>query len=189
MYRHCTTEETARRQRQLEQCLLHAMERKRYADISVRALCQDAGISRMAFYQYFDSKDDALLALIDHTLQDFGSFGCTPGELERFTAYWRQNKPLLDVLHANQMDDLLTDRALELVLAEDYDFRSWLRPAADDCEDFILRFTVQGIICVIQTWHRNQFCQTTGQIAGLLQRILLQPLMTVPAKSGHSISA
>lgn len=181
MYRHCTTEDTVRRQRQLERCLLQAMEKKQYHDISVRELCQAAGISRMAFYQYFDTKDDALLALIDHTLQDFGSFDCAYSELERFAVYWQLNKSLLDVLHANQMDNFLTDRALRLVLDEDYDFRSRLRADHDDCGELILRFTVQGIISVVQTWHQSQYRQSTSQIASLLHRILLQPLMTLPA--------
>lgn len=183
MYRHCTTEDTVRRQRQLERCLLQAMEKKRYSDISVRELCQTAGISRMAFYQYFDSKDDALLALVDHTLQDFGSFDCAYTDLERFAVYWQINKSLLDALHANQMDTLLTDRALQLALDEDYDFRSRLRADPDDCGELVLRFTVQGIISVIQTWHQNHYRQSTRQIASLLHRILLQPLMTVPAVS------
>lgn len=185
MYRHCTTEDTVRRQRQLESCLLRAMEKKRYCDISVRALCLDAGISRMAFYQYFDSKDDALLALVDHTLQDFGPFGCESQELERFAAYWQENKNLLDALHANQMNDLLTDRAVRLVLEEGYDFRSWLQAEKDDCADFLLRFAVRGIISVIQTWHQSQYRQSASQVAVLLRRILLQPLMTIPAGSGH----
>ena len=177
MYRHCITEDTVRRQRQLEQCLLRAMEKKRYGDISVRALCQDAGISRMAFYQYFDSKDDTLVALIDHTLQDFGSFGASDSELERFAAYWQLQKPLLDVLHANQMDNLLTDRALHLVLEEDYDFRRLLGAESDESGKMVLHFTVQGILSIIQSWHQNKYHLSTGQIAVLLRRVLHQPLM------------
>ena len=178
MYRHCTTEETVRRQRQLEQCLLRAMERKRYADISVLELCRDAGISRMAFYQYFDSKDDTLLALIDHTLQDCVTFGCTQAELEKFAIHWQLHKSLLDALQANSLDNLLVDRALLLAKSEDIDIRHQLRADRDGCGELILSFAVQGVMSVILTWHHGNYAQSTSQIAALLHRIFSQPLMT-----------
>ena len=177
MYRHCATEETAQRQRQLEQCLLSLMLRKRYHSISVRELCAEACISRMAFYQYFDSKDDALDALIDHTLQDFGSFDCTKDELERFAHYWKLQQPLLDALHLNQLDELLTTRSLQLISAEDHDFRRRFGPELEEYDEMLLRFTVQGIISIIQSWHQSQYQLSANQIAALLHRALMQPLM------------
>ena len=177
MYRHCTTEETASRQRQLEQCLLNLMSGRSYQSISVQELCQVAGVSRMAFYQYFDSKDDALTALIDHTLQDAGFIGSTEEEFERFASCWLLQKPLLDALHSNQLDALLPNRALQLTLDEDYDLRHRLDAGQDESGQIILTFTIQGVISVIQTWHQNQYRQSTREIAALLYRLLLRPLM------------
>ena len=177
MYRHCTTDETVRRQRQLEQCLLELMSRKPYQSISVQELCHAAGSSRMAFYQYFDSKDDALTALIDHTLQDSGFIGSSEQELEQFATYWLRQKNLLDALHSNQLDELLQARALHLTTEEGYDLRRLLGIEKDESGQIILAFTVQGLISVIQSWHQKKFCLSAREIGKLLCRLLRQPLM------------
>lgn len=177
MYRHCVTEDTVRRQRQLEQLLLHTMEKKRYRDITVRDLCRDAGISRMAFYQYFDSKDDALTALIDHTLQDLGPTGFSTRDLERLASFWQDHRALLDALHANELDHLFEERSMALVESEDLGFRQHLSPELREFQQLRLRFAVQGITTVIRTWHQGGFAQSVSQIARLLQHILMEPLL------------
>ena len=71
MYKLCKTEQSAQRQRQLEEGLLAAMKTKRYEEITISDLCEQMDIPRKSFYRYFSSKDGALHALIDHTLLDF----------------------------------------------------------------------------------------------------------------------
>ena len=54
MYKLCKTEQSAMRQRQLEQGLLQLMQTKRYEEISISDLCQRMGMPRKTFYRYFD---------------------------------------------------------------------------------------------------------------------------------------
>lgn len=42
----------------LQDSLIILLERKKFADISITELCAKAGVSRMAFYSNYDSKDD-----------------------------------------------------------------------------------------------------------------------------------
>ena len=80
MYKLCKTEQSAQRQRQLEEGLLAAMKTKRYEEITISDLCEQMDIPRKSFYRYFSSKDGALHALIDHTLLDFEQHtGILPG--------------------------------------------------------------------------------------------------------------
>lgn len=180
IYRHCTTEDTVRRQRQLENCLLTLMTRKKYNEISVCGICGLAGVSRMAFYQYFDSKDDALDALLDHTLMDYDPF-LLPGnslELERFVAFWRQQKPLLDALRASGLEPRLYRRASDLAVREDQDLRRWFCSGQSDSDTLVVRFATQGMFSVILDWHARGFDRSPAQIAATLERILLMPLIS-----------
>ena len=80
MYKLCKTEQSAQRQRQLEEGLLAAMKTKRYEEITISDLCEQMDIPRKSFYRYFSSKDGALHALNDHTLLDFEQHtGILPG--------------------------------------------------------------------------------------------------------------
>ena len=65
MYKLCKSEQSAARQRWLEQGLLQEMLLRRYEDISISDLCARLQIPRKSFYRYFTNKDGALFALID----------------------------------------------------------------------------------------------------------------------------
>ena len=91
----------------MEEGLLCAMLERRYEDITVSDLCARMGVPRKSFYRYFDSKEDALHALVDHALLDYegyvpaGQTAVAPSfekELERYFIYWQSKKPLLDAL-------------------------------------------------------------------------------------------
>ena len=53
MYKLCKTEQSANRQRQLENGLLAAMLSRHYEEISVSDLCDNLNIPRKSFYRYF----------------------------------------------------------------------------------------------------------------------------------------
>ena len=85
MYRKCTTELSARHQRQVTDALLELMQKISFEDISVTQLCQTAGISRRVFYHLFSNKTGALHALVDHKLLDIESYGSQiPNDALRF---------------------------------------------------------------------------------------------------------
>ena len=53
MYKLCKSEQSARRQRELELGLLEAMQTQLYEDISISELCDRLAIPRKSFYRYF----------------------------------------------------------------------------------------------------------------------------------------
>ena len=102
MYKMCKTEQSAQRQRQLEQGLLKAMGTHHFDEISVSDLCEQIGVPRKSFYRYFSGKDGALHALIDHILLEYEGFSVrrlnnampiSQGELEGFFQFWQKQKP------------------------------------------------------------------------------------------------
>jgi len=52
MYKNCKTPESAMRQYEFEQCLLHTMKHTAYSNISVTYLCAQIGIARKNFYRW-----------------------------------------------------------------------------------------------------------------------------------------
>ena len=86
MYKLCKTEQSALRQRLFEDALLAEMTQRRYEDITVSDLCRRMNVPRKAFYRYFDGKDGALFAMLDHRLMEYGSGdGKAPGRRLRQT--------------------------------------------------------------------------------------------------------
>lgn len=185
MYKLCKTEQSASRQRQLEEGLLRAMRVKRYEEISVSDLCEHMQIPRKSFYRYFASKDGALYALIDHTLMEFESFSepYLPGEsrtlqrdLERFFLFWVRHKGLLDALARSGMSGVLIERSISHALSETVMPKRFLPKDSQEIRRHIVMFGVCGLMSMVLSWHHDGYSQTPQTMANIASRLLDEPL-------------
>ncbi len=185
MYKQCRTEQSAARQRVLEEGLLKAMQQKHYEQISVSDLCDDMGIPRKSFYRYFSSKDGALHALIDHTLISFEGFSAPnrqgekrtlSGDLEGFFQFWIANKPLLDALARSAMSGVLIERAITHALSETVMPARFLPDDSKQMQQQITMFGVCGLMAMVLTWHHEGYPQSAAHMARVAARLLGQPL-------------
>ena len=184
MYKHCNTEESARRQKQIEHCLLQLMQAVPYVHITIGDVCQAAGISRKSFYRYFGSKDDFLPALVDHTLLDAsGAYledaTFTEGQpqvFEHYFSYWKQMHHLLEALCQNDLTNCLFERSLLCVAQEELEFRNYLN--SDNQNDAFeqMLFIVSGITGLMINWHLTGYQKTAAQMASIVDRLMKKSL-------------
>ena len=59
MYKICHTEDSSRRQRELEQGFLNMLRRQAYDKITLTDLCCQLNIPRKSFYRYFPTRKTA----------------------------------------------------------------------------------------------------------------------------------
>lgn len=184
MYKLCKTEQSATRQRQLEEGLLTAITLRRYDELSVSDLCVQLGIPRKSFYRYFSSKEGALHALLDHTLMDFeGFFFPSSGErrtlhrdISQFFEFWLQHRGLLDALQKNGLSGLLIERSIAYALSGAAMPRRFLPKDDPSVQEQVVMFAVCGLMSMMITWHRGGFQKPVGQMADVAVRVLSQPL-------------
>lgn len=186
MYKLCKTEQSATRQRQLEEGLLRAMETQRYEDISVSDLCDGLQIPRKSFYRYFASKDGALQALLDHTLMEFdvytvagiGGAASVYGILERFFRFWHEKKSLLDALRRSGLTGLLIERAVAFSLTDEIFPKQYLPYDSPLVQQHVTTFCVCGLMSMVVTWHGQNFPTPEPEMARIAVRMLSQPLFS-----------
>lgn len=178
MYKLCRTDLSARRQRELEQGLLDAMKCQRYEDISVSDLCLHLQIPRKCFYRYFDSKDGALHALIDHTLMEYGEWrGATDqehisDELERLFCFSKEKWELLDALEASGLVRVLAERAM-VFFCSDAMILGRLNPLGEGrTAEHLVSFLVYGFIALVMSWYRGGFAESPAQMAKMTAKYL-----------------
>lgn len=179
MYKYCATEESARRQRQLETCLEKLMTTENYAQITISHICDMAGISRKSFYRYFSSKEGCLYALLDHAIFDGASY-YLPGSAdvpssrliyERFFTYWKSKASLLDALDKNAMGQLLAERMLAYIASEEHELRHLFRGQADESSERSI-FYICGTMGLILSWHKSGFSKSITHMAGILSDMI-----------------
>ena len=180
MYKLCKTERSAKRQREIELAFLKLMETTPYSDISVTMLCQSIGIPRKAFYRYFDTKEDALHALIDHTLAEcdvlIAAKAPLKARVESVVLFVKRQKPLLDALAKNDLLCPLSSITAqhpaenpELLASVFSTEPEWVRPT-------LARFAAAGFASLVLEWHKNGFDKTVGEMTDIAYRLLARPL-------------
>ena len=184
MYKHCNTEESARRQRQLEHCLLDLLVDSPYCGITIGQICELAGVSRKSFYRYFDSKDGCLHALLDHIIMDAapyclsssGEVFSDPAFCTRIFEFWQQHTPLLDALERDGLSLQIPQRVMHYILTEEPEYaRSMGIPQNLAIEHII--YNVSGLMGLVLSWHHTRYPKTAAQMGEVLYQ-LMQPKMT-----------
>lgn len=191
MYKLCKTEQSALRQRQLEEGLLRIMGSTSYDEITISDLCQQLEIPRKSFYRYFTSKDGALYALIDHTLMEFESFGypSKPGEkrslqrdLEKFFLFWKKHSSLLDALQRSGLSGVLIERAINYSLSDVVFPGKFLPDESRWMQEHVVMFSVCGLMSMTLQWHRDGYQQEITDMARVAVRTLTCPLFSNAGK-------
>lgn len=185
MYKLCKTEQSANRQRELEQGLLEAMATCHYDEITISDLCHQMQIPRKSFYRYFSGKDGALHALIDHTMMQFemknfsyvsGSAVSAQQELEHYFQFWKEQKVLLDALSRSGLSGVLIERAIDYALSEG-DVRKPLSFQAGMGElEHTIMFSICGLMTMMVQWHHSGYAAPVQQMAAVATRVLTKPL-------------
>ncbi len=182
MYKLCKTEQSAARQRSLEQGLLAVMKEVSFQDISVQDLCRQLGVTRKSFYRYFSGKEGALHALIDHTLMEMewpylsGDSQSIHRELTRFFCFWKNKKPFLSAIADSGLESTLIRCAVEQALGERKG-DTHTPPQALPPENYGTIFGTCGLMSVVLTWHHRDYLTPPEQMAVLAVRLITQPLL------------
>jgi AcrR family transcriptional regulator len=184
MYKQCRTEQSAQRQRELEQGLLKMMHKRHYDEISVSDLCQEMGIPRKAFYRYFSGKDGALHSLIDHVIMDFDSFSGSNIQnpdlqqhkyMEQVFSYWVQNRSLLSALARSGLSGVLIQRTVDYT-KEMNRLPMLLTNMDKHLREYGNLFAVCGLMTIIVQWHHDGYVPEVEQMAALALRLFREPL-------------
>ena len=186
MYKQCRTEQSAARQRQLEQGLLQVMLKRQFDEISVSDLCDEIHVPRKAFYRYFSGKEGALYSMIDRALMEFEihSTGAelyepeTPmGYMKHVFIYWTEHRELLDALKKSNLSGLLIQRALDF--SQNLDAIPRFMLIRDRrLREYGTMFMVCGLMTMIVQWHDDGFSKSVAEMAELTMQLLTKPLFS-----------
>ena len=187
MYKVCKTEQSAARQRELEEGLLALMLIRHYDEISVSDLCIQMNIPRKSFYRYFSGKEGALHALIDHTLLELEGFQISektlenhnyPIDLERFFRFWLLQKPLLDALERSGISGMLVTRSIDHALMDTGIGKRYLLQEDRMVQHYATMFGVCGLMSMVLDWHHSGYEMSARQMAKIATELLTKPLFT-----------
>ena len=184
MYKLCNTEQSAKRQRYIEQVFFELMKKKNYNSITITELCLACDMPRKTFYRYFDSKDDTLYALIEHTMMDFEGFKTRSTEknrtlkkeFEKFYLFWYENRELLDIFHKNDLFGKLFEIAINFPINDIINISKFLPDETHQIKNEFFKFAVCGLTMTVIEWYKDGFRKSISEMADISSKILSQPI-------------
>lgn len=177
-----------RRQKQIEDCLYENMLTTPYQSISVADLCRQVGISRKAFYNYYQDKDACFYAVVDRFMHDALLYAAktTPDRATSLEAaiiileYWKGKKDFFDVICRNNLLHFLFTQTMNYVLLEERATLEQLSTPELKSDTDILACYMSSQLTLVLRWYLRGFDSPTEEIARKLLRILYAPLITSP---------
>lgn len=183
MYKLCKSEQSARRQRDLETGLLAAMGSQHYDSITVSSLCEQLNLPRKSFYRYFDSKEGAFHALLDHTLEDcirlVDSSVTHRESLEQYFTFWLGQKPLLDALSRSGLSGEIVQRTTFMAIQDQGFAGRILRNFPETELEHAALFIISGLMALVLQWHHGGYRMTPAQMARSTVTLLTTPLLSL----------
>lgn len=167
--------------RMIREALLHLMETRSIRNISVRELCETAGINRSTFYKHYGAPENVLQEiqseLIQHIIdlaEDADKTVSTPTFLERVCEYLWENRRMHKVLLSSQTgsegNDVfrMTSNALWTVKT----FRPELADIDPVTDQAAMLFVEAGCYAVFRWWLLEDVEKTPKEIARTLCKLI-----------------
>ncbi|QFR22753.1 TetR/AcrR family transcriptional regulator [Schleiferilactobacillus harbinensis] len=144
--------------------LLELMATKEFAQISVTAIAKRAGVSRMAFYRNYQTKEDILKDYLDHLFQQYlAQMTLEQGDLHAlavgFFQYFRRNQSFLDALITANLQFLLLPKFTHYLPEV---FRQLLPGSPSP---MVIQFDVGGLYQLLVAWAQEGMVRSDEEMA------------------------
>lgn len=183
MTKPCLTDFSAQRKELLEHSLLALMETVPYRDITVKDICQKAGIPRRTFYHYFGSKEDALDSLVESMMLQcyLDILFDVHQRVERMQhsfirvfQFWEgDNRRKLDLLMKNGLESQLLAHAMKWVRSEDIGIFQYgtMDPKTLDIGIMV---GITGFFSLLFHWSRGGYRESPEEMAAYAVKVMPQ---------------
>ncbi len=174
--------------------LLTLLDSKDFELISVKEICENAGVNRSTFYLHYDNVNDLLHETVEAVYKDFfGRFGAEghgaldideKNEDELFLVTPKYLMPYLDFVEENRKLFYLMYEKNEMMGAEKT-YETWFKTIFGPIltrfgvpqkeQPLIMVFYLKGIIGVVTEWVRCGCTESKDEIISVIQKCIIKP--------------
>ncbi len=154
--------------------LMKLMEIKNFSDITITEITKKAGVSRMAYYRNYTSKEDILTEYLDELFEKYleevekitginaYQFAC------RFFAYFREQKEFLRNINKAGLSVMILDRFdkyLQSIVEKVLSIQT-----QEEISLYQIHFWAGGLYKVLVAWIENDFQESNEELAYIIRK-------------------
>jgi len=159
--------------------LMALLRKKSLSEVTITELARKAGVSRMAFYRNYASKDEIIIKYLDEQFEGFLAKIEKAKEPNAYQdAYWyftffKKNQQLVEKLIDAKIPDLLFERheaylrlvARRMLEVKDYDA---------DVGKYFIEYAAGGLRRVILEWAKGGMKEGPEKMAGVILKLAMK---------------
>ena len=173
----------------MDEALLLLLEKKEYEFITVKEICEKAGVNRSTFYLHYQSIDELLFEAIEMINKRFNSsfdnkkinpqtlkkedlFLIDDNYLIPYLHFIKDNKKIYKLIHTNpylfrkqQAFDKLYNELFSIILDK--------YGVIEEEKEYIFAFFSFGLVAVIQKWIENDCKDDIEKMAVLMKKVIM----------------
>lgn len=163
----------------IKESLIELLQDKEIHEITVTDICKKANINRGTFYTHYKDAYDLLQSIEDELFNQILKYVIeTPIEKHLNTLLINifeliaENKSLCKILFCKQRGSKLLDRILYIAYTVDFN-KLVVKLNIDDVYlDYLIKYSIGGILSVIQTWLENDLKESPADLVNFLDNIV-----------------
>lgn len=177
----------------MDKAFLELLEKKDFAYITVKEICERAGVNRSTFYLHYETVGDLLTESVEHMNREFLDYmaqdtkafisklrTCPPEELYLVTPEYL--KPYLGYIKEHmRLFKTATENAQILGLSDAYNsmYRHVITPILERYRvperdrAYIMAFYIRGLMAVISEWVKNGCSDPVEYIISVIRKCVL----------------
>jgi AcrR family transcriptional regulator len=159
--------------RLIKDTLVQILREKGIRNISVRDLCEQAGINRTTFYRYYGSPYDVLSEmeeeLLNRVQNELGRNGGDPSrQLEAICAYFYRNTEYIRILTDNSVKPDFPQKLFHLSPIRQMLLEKLRGRYDEQSLEFVITFVINGGYHMLREWLHGENHKPPTQIAALI---------------------
>lgn len=136
----------------ITEAFLLLLKKKEYKDISITEICKKAGVTRMSFYRYFESKEDILLKRVRYVTDSFLEESGISYKNDTVSSYFI--KLFTHMKQQMELCNALNKAGLIYMVKDEFD-RVFLDTYRQEYDEYKSVFLAGGIYNVFLFWFIN----------------------------------
>jgi AcrR family transcriptional regulator len=161
----------------LRKSLTELLFEKSIHKISVREICERAGINRTTFYKYYGSQYDLLTDMENQVMDEIEGY-LTPrmdnirydlSILDQIVAFVGEHSDLFQILFNNNVDPKFPQKLFNLPVIREILTDHLQTMYGNDTHEYVFSLIVNGGFNVIKDWINKENRESPEEIAGILK--------------------
>lgn len=179
----------------MDEAFLELLEKKEFAYITVKEICEKAGVNRSTFYLHYDTIADLLAESTQYLYSQFLKYiepnsasivtrlgDCPLDALYLVTPEYLT--PYLNYIKAHKRQfRTAVENSVVLEMEKTYEqlFRHVFTPILERYQvpvqdrTYIMDFYIHGLMAIINAWLKNDYVDSIDHVISVIQRCMMQP--------------